>query len=230
MARFTQSRKTKSGQAIGDVVGPASANDNAVVRFDGTTGKVVQSSVFVIDDTGVASGLASLSIGGAAIGSNALGVTGTATFSGSVTASAIVVTGSAIPTNGMYLTSADVPAFAASGSRRWYINNGALVANSTSGALISGAASSATVPTVVPHQGSTTAGLGGTSGVPAMIVGSATIESWSSAGAVIASGKTFQLGNAAVTGLTAGVLAALTNASIVITDSTGQAYRIPCII
>lgn len=47
---------------------------------------------------------------------------------------------------------------------------------------------------------------------------------------VIASGKTFQVGNAATTGLTAGVLAAITNASIVITDSTGQAYRIPCII
>lgn len=47
---------------------------------------------------------------------------------------------------------------------------------------------------------------------------------------VIASGKTFQIGNAATTGLTAGVLAALTNSSIVITDSTGQAYRVPCII
>lgn len=46
----------------------------------------------------------------------------------------------------------------------------------------------------------------------------------------IASGKSLVLGNAATTGLTAGVLAALTNATIVITDSTGQAYRIPCII
>ncbi len=44
------------------------------------------------------------------------------------------------------------------------------------------------------------------------------------------SGTSFQLGNAATTGLGAGVLAALTNASIVIKDSTGQAYRIPCII
>lgn len=34
----------------------------------------------------------------------------------------------------------------------------------------------------------------------------------------------------ATTGLTAGVLAALTNASIVITDGTGQVYRVPCII
>jgi hypothetical protein len=34
----------------------------------------------------------------------------------------------------------------------------------------------------------------------------------------------------AVTGLTAGVLAALTNATIVVTDAAGQDYRIPCII
>ncbi len=36
--------------------------------------------------------------------------------------------------------------------------------------------------------------------------------------------------NAAVTGLAGGVLAATTNASIVVYDSSGQAYRIPCII
>lgn len=46
----------------------------------------------------------------------------------------------------------------------------------------------------------------------------------------VGSAKVLKLGNAATTGLGAGILAALTNASIVITDSTGQAYRIPCII
>jgi len=35
----------------GDVVGPASATDNAVVRFDGTTGKLVQDSAVTIADT-----------------------------------------------------------------------------------------------------------------------------------------------------------------------------------
>lgn len=45
-----------------------------------------------------------------------------------------------------------------------------------------------------------------------------------------ASGGTLTLGNNAATSLTPGVLAASTNASIVITDQTGQAYRIPCII
>lgn len=45
-----------------------------------------------------------------------------------------------------------------------------------------------------------------------------------------ASGGTLVLGNSATTGLTGGVLAAATNASIVISDQGGQAYRIPCII
>lgn len=36
----------------GDVVGPASATDNALVRFDGTTGKLVQNGVITESDTG----------------------------------------------------------------------------------------------------------------------------------------------------------------------------------
>lgn len=40
-----------SAVATGDVVGPASATDNAVVRFDGTTGKLVQNSAVTIADT-----------------------------------------------------------------------------------------------------------------------------------------------------------------------------------
>ena len=40
-----------SGSGSGDVVGPASATDNAVVRFDTTTGKLVQNSVVTIADS-----------------------------------------------------------------------------------------------------------------------------------------------------------------------------------
>lgn len=36
----------------GDVVGPASATDNAFARFDGTTGKIIQNSVILASDTG----------------------------------------------------------------------------------------------------------------------------------------------------------------------------------
>ena len=37
----------------GDVVGPVSSTDNAVTRYDGVTGKLVQDSAVTIDDTGV---------------------------------------------------------------------------------------------------------------------------------------------------------------------------------
>jgi hypothetical protein len=41
-----------SGGGTGDVVGPASATDNAIARFDGTTGKLIQNSGGSIDDSG----------------------------------------------------------------------------------------------------------------------------------------------------------------------------------
>jgi hypothetical protein len=39
------------GFGSGDVTGPASATDNAIVRFDGTTGKLIQNSTVTIADT-----------------------------------------------------------------------------------------------------------------------------------------------------------------------------------
>jgi len=39
------------GGGSGDVVGPSSATDNAVVRYDGSTGKLIQSSAVTIADT-----------------------------------------------------------------------------------------------------------------------------------------------------------------------------------
>lgn len=41
------------GGGSGDVVGPASATDNAVARFDSTTGKLIQSSLASVDDSGM---------------------------------------------------------------------------------------------------------------------------------------------------------------------------------
>lgn len=43
--------------ATGDVDGPASATDNAVARYDGITGKLIQNSAVTISDGGVISGL-----------------------------------------------------------------------------------------------------------------------------------------------------------------------------
>lgn len=41
-----------TGAASGNVTGPSSATDNAVVRFDNTTGQVIQNSNVIINDTG----------------------------------------------------------------------------------------------------------------------------------------------------------------------------------
>jgi hypothetical protein len=53
------------GTGFGDVVGPASSTDNALVRFDSTTGKLIQNSVVIVaDTTGNMSGVGTLSVGG----------------------------------------------------------------------------------------------------------------------------------------------------------------------
>lgn len=43
---------SSGGGGSGDVVGPASSTDNALVRFDSTTGKLIQNSVATLTDTG----------------------------------------------------------------------------------------------------------------------------------------------------------------------------------
>jgi len=41
-----------SGTGLGNVVGPASSTDNAIARFDTTTGKLLQNSSVLLDDSG----------------------------------------------------------------------------------------------------------------------------------------------------------------------------------
>ena len=67
-----------AGSGGGDVTGPSSSTDNAVARFDLTTGKIIQNSTVTIDDSGVVSSSKEL-IGPAASANltrfpNALGV------------------------------------------------------------------------------------------------------------------------------------------------------------
>jgi hypothetical protein len=45
---------------LGDVIGPASATDNAVARYDSTTGKLIQNSVVIIGDTGDITGVGTI--------------------------------------------------------------------------------------------------------------------------------------------------------------------------
>lgn len=48
----------------GDVVGPATSTDNAVVRFDGITGELIQNSGVIIDDADAMTGVTEITIGG----------------------------------------------------------------------------------------------------------------------------------------------------------------------
>jgi hypothetical protein len=43
---------TATGGGTGDVVGPSSATDNAIARYDGTTGKLIQNSTVTVSDVG----------------------------------------------------------------------------------------------------------------------------------------------------------------------------------
>lgn len=52
-----QESVSSGGGGSGDVVGPASSTDNAIARFDGTTGKLIQNSAVTIDDAGNESGV-----------------------------------------------------------------------------------------------------------------------------------------------------------------------------
>lgn len=48
----------------GDVIGPASSTDNAIARFDGITGKLIQNSSVIIDDLGNVTGIQNLTVNG----------------------------------------------------------------------------------------------------------------------------------------------------------------------
>ena len=52
MLQAANNAAIRTAIGAGDVVGPASATDNAVVRYDGTTGKLVQDSGVTILDSG----------------------------------------------------------------------------------------------------------------------------------------------------------------------------------
>lgn len=50
----------------GDVVGPASATDNALARFDGTTGKLIQNSSATLSDSGAPTFVGAVTVSGTA--------------------------------------------------------------------------------------------------------------------------------------------------------------------
>lgn len=70
------------GPGSGDVVGPAIAVDNALVRFDGTTGKLIQNSLAVLSDLGALTGLTGLTTSGVLSSTGTLSVTSDASIGG----------------------------------------------------------------------------------------------------------------------------------------------------
>jgi hypothetical protein len=50
---WRETGRSGGGAGTGDVVGPASATDNAIARFDSTTGKLIQNSGVTIDDSNI---------------------------------------------------------------------------------------------------------------------------------------------------------------------------------
>lgn len=88
------------GGGSGDVVGPASATDNAIVRYDGTTGKLIQNSAATIADTsgnitaGTYNGntIGAGSTSGTNTGDQTITLTGGVTGSGTGSFAATVVT------------------------------------------------------------------------------------------------------------------------------------------
>jgi hypothetical protein len=74
----------------GDVVGPASSTDNALARFDGTTGKLIQNSVVTIaDSTGNMAGVGTLGVG-------AITTSGALTYGGVTLSNSVTGTGSMV--------------------------------------------------------------------------------------------------------------------------------------
>jgi hypothetical protein len=80
------------GGGSGDVTGPASSTDNALARFDSTTGKIIQNSVGILSDTGAISGLTDIS------------ASGSVTLSGGTANGVTYLNGSKVLTSGSALT------------------------------------------------------------------------------------------------------------------------------
>ena len=126
--------------ASGDVVGPASATDNALTRFDATTGKLIQNSVGILSDAGVLTGLTGItSSGSITFSSLTSGRVTYATTSGLLTDSAnLLFNGTTLTANTLNLTNALGTTYGGTGLTS-FTANGVVYASSSS-ALTTGSA------------------------------------------------------------------------------------------
>lgn len=93
------------GGGVNNVSNAGSSTDNAAARFDGVTGKIIQNSGVIIDDSANVSGIGMLGISGAATFGNSLDVTSDITVGGTVDGRDIAADGSKLDT---IATGADV--------------------------------------------------------------------------------------------------------------------------
>lgn len=81
---------------VGDVVGPLSTTDNALARFDTTTGKLIQNSVGILSDAGALSGILSFNGNTWATGTGTLSIGAGKTFTLSNTLTLTATDGSTL--------------------------------------------------------------------------------------------------------------------------------------
>lgn len=103
-----------STAASGDVYGPASSTDNAVARFDLTTGKIIQNSSVIIDDSNNVTGVAALTTSGALTLNG-----GTANGVAYLNGSKVLTTGSALTFDGTALAPDGTSRTLGTASLRW---------------------------------------------------------------------------------------------------------------
>jgi len=96
------------GGGSGDVVGPGSSTDNALARFDSTTGKIIQNSVGILSDTGAISGLTDIS------------ASGSVTLSGGTANGVTYLNGSKVLTSGSALTYSSTSGLTTNGVTQGY--------------------------------------------------------------------------------------------------------------
>lgn len=220
---FSQS---SAGPSASTVLGPTSSTDNAVAIWDGTTGKLLKDSTL-------------------AYGAGALTITKTTEQlrirydSSNYIACTIASNGR--PSFNAIGSDPNLYQFAVGGNVILQFSvqsgtGGTIVA--TGGATASFSTStagntSATIPRFDvsgnPFGGAAGLSDGGASNALGLVINSSEVVHLTATKLSLTSGVAFQLGNTATTGLIAGALAALTTASIVILDSTGTAYRVPCV-
>lgn len=89
--QFDADGKVTFSATAPDVTGPSSSTDNAIARFDGTTGKIIQGSSVIIDDSNNVSGIGTLAAGAPTFTGGLTGTTGA--FSGALSATTGTFTG-----------------------------------------------------------------------------------------------------------------------------------------